>query len=282
MKKKELDTFMGVLDINHDWKADRDKYYEEKKLKTEKPKEESKYKKSKKVQLRKENGKLKTVQEILCEIDPMEIEQEIFSRGELNIFNSEVDSEMTIGELKGNMSLRFQNFLRLLKETPQDDTEKHMILFASTTICQYGFKECACNACFIEDLVQADDINSVQTYDFIDVSLAEAVGYFVADTPNTKNNLLDIICEFIRTLTYFGFDEETRNKNIEQLHYHIPEEEQVEFDDWCDDIEAVSEDDYIEDDNDRYDEAYHSAYEVVAKFEDDWKRKEMLLIKEDC
>lgn len=282
MNKKVLDSCMGVLDINHDWKSDRDKYYEEKKLNTEKPKEDSNYKKSNKVQLRKENGQLKTVQEILCEIDPKEIEQEIFSSGEFNIFNSELDSEMTIGELKENLSLRLHNFLRILKETPKEDTEKHMILFASTTIGQYGYKECSCNACFIEDLVKADDVKSVQTYDFIDSSLAEAVGYFVADTVNTKNNLLEIVCEFIRTLTYFGFDEETRKNNIKQLHYHIPDEEQVEFDTWCADIEVDSEDGYIEVGNDCFDEVYYSAYEMVSKFEDDWKRKEMLTIKEDC
>lgn len=161
---------------------------------------------------------MKTIKDVLCELDSEEIEKAYYRQWPLTIDDLSCKETMTIGEAKHYVSKRFQSFLSTLKTHSIEDATAKFILFASKTVpTEYSNDEMETWLCNMEELSKAENVEAVKTYAYNYTSWGEMMGFYVADTPYTQKHILDLVVDFLLEASNFGYDEGHHDKEVAKL-----------------------------------------------------------------
>ena len=184
------------------------------------------------------------IAEVLVEISRKELEAEFYSKYPVNIQSIKLsDNDESIISIRERYAKRFQNVIDTLLAINNNE-EHHMVIFASKCIESDGDIGVTSYLCSIEELMRANDVSEVQTYAYIDVPWNEAINYYVANTEYTRENIISVIADFIKEITYFGYDKESHDRELEKLENAIRQYEES-----CSDFENYYENNnVIEDD----------------------------------
>lgn len=169
------------------------------------------------------------IAEVLVEISRKELEAEFYSKYPVNIQSIKLsDNDESIISIRERYAKRFQNVIDTLLAINNNE-EHHMVIFASKCIESDGYIGVTSYLCSIEKLMRANDVSEVQTYAYIDVPWNEAINYYVANTEYTRENIISVIADFIKEITYFGFDKESHDRELEKIENTIKQSEESCF-----------------------------------------------------
>ena len=168
---------------------------------------------------------MKTIQEVIREMDPAEIEEAYFTAypDALNDLDSDFD-DLTIKETKDLLSRQFQDFLRSLKEIDARPNEIHRgILFLSKVLDSYGIPENDLEMVHSDELLNAKSINqkTVPSCAFELTPREEALSFLVADNKLTQDWLMTVVEKFLYEMAFFGYEEEGAIDEAEELERRV-------------------------------------------------------------
>lgn len=170
---------------------------------------------------------MKTIQEVIRELDPIQIETGYFYEHEWELWELPPDqfNGMTLGELKERRSKRFQEFLTELLEIKAipPEGEKCEILFLTKILRSRTHSDTELL------LVHADEVLSAKSFDYehfacYDFSFSpreECMSFLVADNKLTQDHLLSVAIEFVHELSAYGYDYDDIKKVIEDIDQSI-------------------------------------------------------------
>lgn len=176
---------------------------------------------------------MKTIQQVIREMDPEEIERSYF--GDLQVTLEELPDDVTVKELKERRSERFQEFLKSLLETELKPGNERGILFLSKVIGEDNIKTEDLFLVHAGELLTTDNLAEVPHYAFEFIPRSEALAFLVSDNKLTHDWLLTVVIKFLREMSFFGFDEQRAIEEGEELERRAKEVEEhperlIEFD----------------------------------------------------
>lgn len=163
---------------------------------------------------------MKTIQQTLKELDTEKVINYYFAKYPVNLFKNigEKWDGYTVAECKAKMHDTVKGLIeRVINTKPNPSLEKESILFAYKCIGDELCEDIDMGLLDIDDLLKADDVSEVKIYAYYYERLEDTVGYYVADTTLTQNNLLDIVTSFLYETSFFGFEQE----NLEKERKHL-------------------------------------------------------------
>ena len=161
---------------------------------------------------------MKTIQQVLRETDHFSIERAYFDSYPITIAEITRHEDMTIKEFKTAVSERFQTFLdTLCSIETTEDPDLRGVLFVYKDIGNDGTAGKSMGLVDLNKLLDADDVSKVECYGCEFIERERALGYRVADTRLTQENLLDLVVSFLYEISFFGFDQEHLEQEIAKL-----------------------------------------------------------------
>ena len=167
---------------------------------------------------------MKTIQQVIREMDPAEIEQSFFY--DFPITLEELPEDLTVKELKMRRSERFQEFLKSLLETELKPGNKRGILFLSKVIGEDNIKTEDLVLVHADELLTTDNLAEVPHYAFEFTPRSEALAFLVSDNKLTHDWLMTVVIKFLREMSFFGFDEQRAIEEGEELERRAKEVEE--------------------------------------------------------
>ena len=167
---------------------------------------------------------MKTIQQILREQDPEKIENAFFCQYPVELRNLCGSEDETLGEIRKRISVRFRAYierLRTMKVEMKDD--ENWVLFAYKGQDNESIPRKEVGLLRVRELLETDDLSSVQTYSYIFTEQKEALGFWVADTKLTQDNLMDVICNFCHEVSFFGYEQERLKEEADKLEKSMNE-----------------------------------------------------------
>ncbi len=161
---------------------------------------------------------MKTIQEVLKYMNTDEIIDYYLSKYmyiSLNTVNTRIDS-LTLSEYRNMIKKNLKDMIdRLVKMTPNHSTNK-CILFVYKCVGNDTFDDIDVGLIEVDELLNADDISNVNTYDYVYERQEDTINYLVADTTLAQTNLLDLVTSYLYDMSFFGYEqghlEEERQK----------------------------------------------------------------------
>ena len=174
---------------------------------------------------------MKTIQEVIRELDPIQIDRGYFYEHEWEIWELPPDKfdGITIGELKERRSKRFQEFLKELMDidpVPPEDG-KQGILFLSKSMNTRSRTDRELFLAHADEILSAEsfDYDDFSCYDFSFSPREKCMSFWVAENKLTQDHLLTVAIEFIYNLSIFGYDYADVEKVIEDIDRSIERSE---------------------------------------------------------
>ena len=163
-----------------------------------------------------ERDYMKTIQQVLIEMDHKAIEKAYSVEYPVELWELNDYEDVTIGELRRRFSERFQAFLeRLCNMEIESNPEKPGILFAHKCLNDENFGKSS--LVYLEDLLKEDDLSKVPRYAYEFTEQKKALGFFVAETKYTQDNLMDVVVEFLHEISFFGYDQERLGQALSDI-----------------------------------------------------------------
>jgi len=170
---------------------------------------------------------MKTIQQIIKETNHKEIEREYFYEYSPKLHELRDDDDCTVAEIMQCASERFQDFLtRVCEIEIEPDPDGQHILFATKHIDKYGFDKYSAELVSVEELLEAEDLSNVQLYAIEYTEWKYALGFLVADNRMTQDNLMDVIVEFLYSISFSGYYPEAVENAIKELEARKREAEE--------------------------------------------------------
>ena len=182
---------------------------------------------------------MKTIQQVLRRLDSEEIEKAYFHSHPITLFdiNKKFD-DITIGECKEMASARFQGFLNNLINMETEGSQEEPNILIIYKMNNDGISEVyEVGLTGLKDIGKVNDISKVQTYGYEYTRQREALGFFVADTKTTQDNIMDVVVDFLYNISFCGYDPITQEEEIKKL-----EESILEFGGKSEEKEAIDND----------------------------------------
>lgn len=165
---------------------------------------------------------MKTIQEIIKELNHIEIEKEYFNRFPINVHNIK-NTNMNIKTYLDLVSKNFQEFLdRLCKMKPLDIKDQTYILFAYKSIEEDLNTSISVGLINSKDF-DTTDISDMTTYAYEFTKQEEALTFLVSDTKFTQQHLIDIVIDFLSEVSFFGYEQEELQENQTKLEQAVNE-----------------------------------------------------------
>lgn len=156
---------------------------------------------------------MNTVKDYLANCKRDELVQSLYNKRLSDIIFLLEQREMTVDGIIERYSKRINQFFdSLLELEPQ---ENDGILFLFDVIDDSGYEL---------RMVKAADLRKsvdCETYGFMSVEWEEALGYRVADTKLTQDNITELLAQFVDEITFFGMIRKKRDERIESLHQSL-------------------------------------------------------------
>ena len=163
---------------------------------------------------------MKTIQQVLKELDHEEIERAFFREYQTDVRELKDRDDMSIGEYKKMASERFQGFIdRLCAAEINPNPEGQGILFIHKAFDRGSGQEYYIRLVMKEELMMEEELSKVESYAYDLESWDTALGFLVADTKLTQDNLMDLAVDFLWEMSWFGYepqDIENARKDLEE------------------------------------------------------------------
>lgn len=166
---------------------------------------------------------MKTIQEVIRGLDPIQIENGYFYEHEWELWELPPDQfdGMTIGELKERRSKRFQEFLTelLTIEPTLPEDGKYEILFLTKTLRSRTHSDTELLLAHADEVLIAEsfDYEHFACYDFSFSPREECMSFLVADNKLTQDHLLSVAIEFVHQLSIYGYDYADVKKTLKDI-----------------------------------------------------------------
>ncbi|WP_044937843.1 DUF6557 family protein [Pseudobutyrivibrio sp. LB2011] len=164
---------------------------------------------------------MKTIQQMIKELDPQDIEKVYLYTFPINIHELEND-DVTISEIKQKISTVFQDFLSNIKTHGTVKTTKEAVLFATKNNIDEN-RSTDTELVYIDELLNSNDVDEVKTYAYEFTPWEEMLNFYVAGTELTQLHLMSVVVDFIHTMSFFGFDEAKHIKEKNELEQSLEE-----------------------------------------------------------
>lgn len=166
--------------------------------------------------------KMKTIQQVIREMDSEKIEKAYFYEFPVELWEIDGLEDKTLGKIKERISVRFQAFIeRLRKMEIEKRDDEQRILFAYKAQSDEASLGIEVGMLQVGELFEKDDLTEVQTYSYMFTEQKEALGFLVADTKLTQDNLMDVIVQFLNEVSLFGYEQERLKIEIDRLEESI-------------------------------------------------------------
>ena len=167
---------------------------------------------------------MKTVQEWLREVDLKELTNLFFWAHPID-FKMLPDSDLSIREIRSRAQARFQDYVERMRVISLPQVEPADEIFFASREFREGFQEICVHMCYISALKQDAE---PQCYSWILTDHAEVMGYWIAETELTINNILNVLVEILYETSFFGYTQEAITQEREHLMQSEKEIEQGE------------------------------------------------------
>lgn len=123
--------------------------------------------------------------------------------------------DITIGEILKISSSKFQAFLERLKNMDVvNKSDNKALLF----VCKSTSDDrLLVNLVYLKELINEDNLSKIKTYSYEFTEQKETLGFLVADTKLTQDNIMDVVVDFLFQMSSFGFEQEHLAEEIEKL-----------------------------------------------------------------
>ncbi len=154
---------------------------------------------------------MKTIQQVLKELDIEEVIDYYFATYPIDLFKNlgEEWEDKTVAECKAYKRNKLKAMIeRLVSMTPNPNVEKESVLFVSRIVDDVVSREFDVSLVDIDELLETDDVFSISTYAYEFERQEDTLGYYVADTALTQNNLLGVAVSYLYEVSFFGYEQE--------------------------------------------------------------------------
>lgn len=167
---------------------------------------------------------MKTIQQILKETNHKSIESAYFYDHPINLWEVRNLDDISIGEFNKRISNRFQDFLNKLCEMDiKKNRLKQGILFVYKSQTNDIMLGKSVGLIHADELIETDNISNLSTYAYEFTKQNEALSFLVADNKLTQDNLMDVIVDFLHEISFFGYNQESLDKEKIKLDESIKE-----------------------------------------------------------
>ena len=167
---------------------------------------------------------MKTIQQILKETNHKSIESAYFYDHPINLWEVRNLDDISIGEFNKRISNRFQDFLNKLCEMDiKKNRLKQGILFVYKSQTDDIMLGKSVGLIHADELIETDNISNLSTYAYEFTEQKEALSFLVADNKLTQDNLMDVIVDFLHEISFFGYNQESLDKEKIKLDESIKE-----------------------------------------------------------
>ena len=167
---------------------------------------------------------MKTIQQLLRETDHKSIESAYFHDRPINLWEVRDLDDLTIGEFNDRISARFQKFLdRLCTMDAEANPEKQGILFVYKSQANDTMLGETVGLIHADELMETDNLENLPTYAYEFTEQKEALSFLVSDNKLTKDNIMNVIVDFLHEMSFFGYDQESLDEEKRKLDDAIKE-----------------------------------------------------------
>lgn len=169
---------------------------------------------------------MKTVQAYLREMDTEKLIDEYLYENPIYLFQLSEET-LTIKEAKDRIKRNLQNYIERLRALPIEKTEdgKDYVLFAHRVL-KDGYHEIESSLVCVQDLKEKG--KDVDTYGFMFMKQNEVMGYLVSDEEFTQKNIYDVLVDVLHEASFFGFEQEYLEEELQKLDESVKEMEKGE------------------------------------------------------
>ena len=170
---------------------------------------------------------MKTIQEVLRELKVDEIEKCYFGEHPIELLSLKGVDAVTIGKYRKKVSGTFQSFVGKLRNMEiVDNFDDPWILFVCKSTCENRLNRHTVELIHLKELMEEEDLSKVETYAYEFTEQKEALGFLVADTKLTQDNIMDVVVDFLYEISFFGYEQKQLAKEIKKLDEAMKEIEE--------------------------------------------------------
>ena len=200
---------------------------------------------------------MKTIQQVLCEINKDELEKEWFAKYPVQFKDCDVIDNITLKEVLDTEHRNFRAFVEELCNIKADEeSDSILIIYKAVDNELFWYDTILVNK---EELLNSNDLSDVESYAYEFSGRNETLAYYVADTELTQNHIMELVISFLYELSFFGYDieglEEAQvrlEKSKEEME-HLDESKCMNFDTFMKsiDTQVVDSEDIFEEEYER-------------------------------
>lgn len=166
---------------------------------------------------------MKTVQEVLRELDTERLLETYVYNHPIEFYELKA-LNLPACEVYERYKERYRQYLKRLRtiEIAPDKEGRKSILFVSRCI-KDDYTSNEYNLVFMDELLEKGV--ECEHYDYMFTTQAEIVGFLVADTPLTQENLYELMVNVMYEAAFFGFEQEGLAEELDRLNESM---EQIE------------------------------------------------------
>ena len=170
---------------------------------------------------------MKTIQEVLRELKVDEIEKCYFGEHPIELLSLKGVDAVAIGKYRKKVSSAFQSFVVKLRNMEiVDNSDDPWILFVCKSTCENRLNGHTVELIHLKELMKEKDLSKVETYAYEFTEQKEALGFLVADTKLTQDNIMDVVVDFLYEISFFGYEQKQLAKEIKKLDEAMKEIEE--------------------------------------------------------
>ena len=170
---------------------------------------------------------MKTIQEVLRELKVDEIEKCYFDEHPIELLSLKGVDAFAIGKYRKKVSSAFQSFVGKLRNMEiVDNSDDPWILFVCKSTCENRLNGHTVELIHLKELMKEKDLSKVETYAYEFTEQKEALGFLVADTKLTQDNIMDVVVDFLYEISFFGYEQKQLAKEIKKLDEAMKEIEE--------------------------------------------------------
>ena len=170
---------------------------------------------------------MKTIQEVLRELKVDKIEKCYFGEHPIELLSLKGVDAVAIGKYRKKVSSAFQSFVGKLRNMEiVDNSDDPWILFVCKSTCENRLNGHTVELIHLKELMEEKDLSKVETYAYEFTEQKEALGFLVADTKLTQDNIMDVVVDFLYEISFFGYEQKQLAKEIKKLDEAMKEIEE--------------------------------------------------------
>ena len=177
---------------------------------------------------------MKTIQQVLRDIDKDELEKEWFSRYPVQFNDCDVVDNIMLKEVLEIEHRNFRAFVEELCNIKADKESDYILLVIKCVDNElFWYDTILVNK---EELLNSNDLSDIESYAYEFNDRNETLAYYVADTELTQNHIMELVISFLYELSFFGYDIEgleeaqVRLEKSKKEMEHLDESKCLDFD----------------------------------------------------